>query len=49
VALLFSVGAFTSATAEEAKMPCDGVNSCRGQGFKAMAQKEMRRCESKRK
>jgi hypothetical protein len=49
VALLFRVGAFTSAAAEEAKMPCDGVNSCKGQGFKAMAQKVMRRCEGKQK
>ena len=30
-ALLFSVGSFTPAAADEAKVHCDGVNSCKGQ------------------
>ena len=30
-ALLFSVGSFTTASADEAKVHCDGVNSCKGQ------------------
>lgn len=30
-ALLFSVASFTTASADEAKMHCDGVNSCKGQ------------------
>ena len=30
-ALLFSVGSFTTASADEAKIHCDGVNSCKGQ------------------
>jgi len=30
-ALLFSVVAVTTATADEAKIHCDGVNSCKGQ------------------
>jgi hypothetical protein len=30
-ALLFSVASFTTASADEAKVHCDGVNSCKGQ------------------
>ena len=30
-ALLFSVGSFTTAGADEAKVHCDGANSCKGQ------------------
>jgi hypothetical protein len=30
-ALLFSVGSFTIASADEAKMHCTGVNACKGQ------------------
>ena len=30
-ALLFSVGSFTTASADEAKIHCNGVNSCKGQ------------------
>ena len=30
-ALLFSVATFTTASADEAKVHCDGVNSCKGQ------------------
>jgi hypothetical protein len=30
-AFLFSVGSFTTASADEAKVHCDGVNSCNGQ------------------
>ena len=52
-ALLFSVGSFTTASADEAKVHCDGVNSCKGQsscksaknsckgqGFKELTQKD---------
>lgn len=31
-ALLFSVAAIGTASADEAKMHCDGVNACKGQG-----------------
>jgi hypothetical protein len=30
-ALLFSVGSFTIASDDEAKVHCDGVNACKGQ------------------
>jgi hypothetical protein len=30
-ALLFSVASFTTASADEAKVRCEGVNSCKGQ------------------
>ena len=30
-ALLFSVATITTASADEAKMHCDGVNACKGQ------------------
>jgi hypothetical protein len=30
-ALLFSVASITTASADEAKVHCDGVNSCKGQ------------------
>lgn len=47
-ALLFSVASITTASADEAKIHGDGVNSCKGQGFKEMTQKECDAAKAKK-
>ena len=36
-AMVFSMAAVTNATADEAKVKCTGVNSCKGKGFVEMS------------
>ena len=32
-AIMFSTASFTAAAADDGKVKCEGVNSCKGQGF----------------
>ena len=47
-ALLFSVASITTASADEAKIHCDGVNSCKGKGFVEMTQKQCDAAKAKK-
>ena len=38
-AILFSTASFNAAAADDGKVKCQGVNSCKGQGFVEMSSK----------
>ena len=48
-AMAFSMAAVTNASAADAKVHCEGVNSCKGKGFLEMTQAQCDAAKAKAK